>query len=167
MARATAGSTQEDRTLTAETIAPQTGAPRAPQAGVDRSDEILSLILTSLNDDKAEDIVTIDLAGKSTVADHMVICSGRSTRQVTALAEKLSDRLKTVLGRSARAEGKGQGASHGTETGRLEKCARSRAVLGSGDGGSEPGASFDPAASPRAARRGRPGRAATPRCAWG
>ena len=51
----------------------------------------------------------IDLRGKSSVADHMVVCSGRSTRQVTAIAEKLSDRLKDTLGRAARAEGKAQG----------------------------------------------------------
>ncbi|WP_407929353.1 ribosome silencing factor [Jannaschia marina] len=51
----------------------------------------------------------MDLAGKSTVADHMVVCSGRSTRQVGALAEKLSEKLKASLGRTARAEGKSQG----------------------------------------------------------
>ncbi|MEM7641096.1 MAG: ribosome silencing factor [Pseudomonadota bacterium] len=72
-------------------------------------DAMLALILKSLEDDKAEDIVQIDLRGKSTVADHMVVCSGRSTRQVTALAERLGDRLKPILGQMPKMEGKTQG----------------------------------------------------------
>ncbi|TFL18476.1 ribosome silencing factor [Jannaschia formosa] len=77
------------------------------QAG--RSDEILQLVLQSLDDDKAEDVAQIDLRGKSSVADWMVVCSGRSTRQVTSIAEKLSERLKPILGQAARTEGKDQG----------------------------------------------------------
>ncbi len=65
--------------------------------------------MTSLDDDKAEDIVTIDLRSKSAMADHMVICSGRSTRQVSAIAQKLLDRLKQTFRLSARAEGKDVG----------------------------------------------------------
>lgn len=70
------------------------------------SDAILQLVLSSLDDDKAEDIVTIDLQGKTAMADHMVICSGRSTRQVAAIAQKLLDRLKENFRLSARSEGK-------------------------------------------------------------
>lgn len=70
---------------------------------------LLSLILTSLAEDKAEDIVAIDLAGKSEMADHMVIASGRSTRQVSAIAEHLVDRLKADLDRLCRVEGKETG----------------------------------------------------------
>ena len=70
---------------------------------------MLDIVLSSLESDKAEDIVTIDLRGKSAVADHMVVCSGRSARQVTAIAEKLAERLKETLGRTARTEGKAQG----------------------------------------------------------
>ncbi|SDY35016.1 ribosome-associated protein [Jannaschia faecimaris] len=92
----------EDRTLPSDTQS-RPGADKAA------SDEILALILKTLEEEKAEDIVTIDLAGKSSIADHMVVCSGRSTRQVGALAEKLSERLKASLGRNARTEGKGQG----------------------------------------------------------
>jgi len=73
------------------------------------SDALLARILSSLDDDKAEDVVTIDLRGRSSVADFMVICSGRSSRQVAAIAEKLTDRLKTEFGRSSRVEGKEQG----------------------------------------------------------
>ncbi|TVS04675.1 MAG: ribosome silencing factor [Rhodobacteraceae bacterium] len=81
-----------------------------PEAAVPLSSEaILDLVLTSLDDDKAEDIVTIDLRSKSAMADHMVICSGRSTRQVSAIAQKLLDRLKETFRLSARAEGKDVG----------------------------------------------------------
>ncbi len=52
------------------------------------------MIEKSLDDDKGEDIVVIDLAGKSDIADYMVIASGQSSRQVAAMAEHLSDRLK-------------------------------------------------------------------------
>lgn len=53
-----------------------------------------ALVLNSLDDDQAQDIVSIPLEGKSTIADHMVIASGRSTRQVTAMAHKLAERIK-------------------------------------------------------------------------
>ena len=53
-----------------------------------------ALILQSLDDDQAQEIISIPLAGKSTIADHMVIASGRSTRQVAAMAQKLSERVK-------------------------------------------------------------------------
>jgi ribosome silencing factor RsfS/YbeB/iojap/nicotinate (nicotinamide) nucleotide adenylyltransferase len=55
--------------------------------------ELLELIQRTLEDGKAEDIVTIDLAGKTTIADQMVIASGRSARQVLALAEHLEETL--------------------------------------------------------------------------
>ncbi|MTE00449.1 ribosome silencing factor [Paracoccus sp. YIM 132242] len=73
------------------------------------SDQILDRILSSLDDDKAEDIVTIDLRGRSAMADHMVIASGRSARQVGAIAEKLADRMKQLTGRTPRIEGKDTG----------------------------------------------------------
>ena len=55
------------------------------------SDQLLDAIVTSLDDDKAEEIVKINLRGKSEMGDWMVIASGRSTRQVSAMAEKLTD----------------------------------------------------------------------------
>ncbi|MCF3595210.1 ribosome silencing factor [Rhodobacteraceae bacterium LMO-12] len=73
------------------------------------SEELLDHILDSLSNDKAEDIVQIDLRGKSSIGDYMVVCSGRSSRQVTAIAEKLADRLKTDLGRFSKIEGKASG----------------------------------------------------------
>lgn len=84
------------------TTAPREAAPRNDAFG---GAELLALILAALDDDKAEDIVTIDLRGRSTMADAMVIASGRSTRQVTAIAQKLLDRLKERRGYTARTEG--------------------------------------------------------------
>ncbi|WP_174888122.1 ribosome silencing factor [Novosphingobium pentaromativorans] len=69
-----------------------TGA--TPPAMVDSDDPQLALVLQSLDDDQAQDLVTIDLEGKSSIADYMVIASGRSTRQVAAMAQKLGERLK-------------------------------------------------------------------------
>ena len=55
---------------------------------------LLSRILVSLDDDKAEDVVTIDLGGRSSLADWIVIANGRSQRHVSAIAEHLARRLK-------------------------------------------------------------------------
>ncbi|MDR9394497.1 ribosome silencing factor [Roseovarius sp. SYSU LYC5161] len=73
------------------------------------SDTQLARILESLSDDKAEDVVQIDLRDKSPMGDYMIICSGRSARQVTAIAEKLADKLKQELGILAKIEGKETG----------------------------------------------------------
>lgn len=73
------------------------------------SDELLARVLASLDDDKAEDVVSIDLRGRSAMADHMVIASGRSARQVGAIAEKLAERMKDITGRTPRIEGKDAG----------------------------------------------------------
>jgi nicotinate-nucleotide adenylyltransferase len=69
--------------------------------------ELLTRILKSLDDGKAEDIITIDLAGKTPIADYMVIASGRSGRQVSALTDHLLEALPRK-GRGA-VEGKAQG----------------------------------------------------------
>ncbi len=85
------------------------GPAATPAAHDLTSDQVLACILSSLDDDKAEDIVTIDLRGRSAMADHMVIASGRSARQVGAIAEKLADRMKQLTGRTPRIEGKDTG----------------------------------------------------------
>jgi ribosome-associated protein len=80
--------------------------PAPSDRGADEQAEALhSLVLRSLDDDKALDVVSIPLAGKSNIADYMVIASGRSTRQVAAMAQKLSERIKQELGRNVRIEG--------------------------------------------------------------
>lgn len=71
----------------------------------ERSQTILSLILQELDDDKAEDVVTIPLAGKSDIADAMVVASGRSQRHVGAMASKVTSRLKEAGLARVRVEG--------------------------------------------------------------
>lgn len=68
------------------------------------AEEILELILASLNDMKAEDILTIDLREKSTIGDYMVMSSGRSQRHVGSVADRLVEDLHKV-GVAARVEG--------------------------------------------------------------
>ena len=81
--------------------------PSAPQTdgAIERSEALHDLVLRSLDDDKAVEIVSIPLQGKSNIADYMVIASGRSTRQVAAMAQKLTERIKRELGRGVRLEG--------------------------------------------------------------
>ena len=71
-----------------------------PDAG-----SLYSLVMSSLEEDQAQDVVAIPLQGKSSVADYMVIASGRSTRQVAAIAQKLAERIKQSGFGSPRIEG--------------------------------------------------------------
>ena len=59
---------------------------------------VLSVVESSLDADKAEEIVTIDLHNKSTIADYMVIATGRSQRQLAAMADHLVMKLKPRVG---------------------------------------------------------------------
>lgn len=78
-------------------------AQDAPVEG--RPAELLERVLTSLDDDKAQDVVTINLRGRSTMADAMVIASGRSHRHVGAMADHLMRRLKEAGFGNVRVEG--------------------------------------------------------------
>ncbi len=71
--------------------------------------ELLAVVIASIEDDKAEEVTQIDLRGRSDVADYMVICSGRSTRQVAAISEKLTEKLKATFHFTAKMEGKETG----------------------------------------------------------
>ena len=101
----------EDEVLTGPTlVAPEmaaTGVSKSPTLPPLSSEALLERVVASLTDDKAEDIVQIDLRGKSSVADYVVIASGRSTRQVAALSENLVERLKIATGTRCKMEGKG------------------------------------------------------------
>ncbi|HVZ27756.1 MAG TPA: ribosome silencing factor [Rhizomicrobium sp.] len=70
---------------------------------------MLDRIKASLEDDKAEDIVTIDLADRSSLCDAVVIASGRSTRHVMSIAEHLARRLKESGYGTRPVNGAGQG----------------------------------------------------------
>ena len=84
------------------------GARRAPER-VSKvrpdAEETLRLVLASIDDMKAEDTVTIDLAGKSSIADHMVVTSGRSNRQVGAIADRVIEDLHKAGLKNVRVEG--------------------------------------------------------------
>ena len=69
------------------------------------SEMLLNCIIKSLSENKAEDITTIDLRGRTSIGDYMVVASGRSTRQVSSISQKLVDILKTELGRISKVEG--------------------------------------------------------------
>lgn len=56
----------------------------------------MQLIQRTLDDGQAEDVVVIDLAGKTAIADHMIICTGRSSRHIATLAERLAVALKAA-----------------------------------------------------------------------
>jgi len=86
---------------------PAAGAGLSP--GQSAVDKLHQLILKSLDDDKAEEVVSIPLAGKSSVADYIVVASGRSSRQVSAIADHLMQRINEATGRKARVEGNGVG----------------------------------------------------------
>ena len=71
-----------------------TASGKGTRVSEDRSDELHAMVMQQLDEDQAQDIVTIDLDGKSSMADHMVIASGRSTRQVASIAQKLAEKIK-------------------------------------------------------------------------
>ncbi|NIJ65586.1 ribosome-associated protein [Sphingomonas leidyi] len=77
---------------------------RSPDAA-GGTEALHQLVMTSLDDDQAVETVSIPLAGKSSIADYMVVASGRSTRQVASMAVKLADKIKAEFGRTPRVEG--------------------------------------------------------------
>ncbi|MEQ5788183.1 ribosome silencing factor [Erythrobacter sp. NFXS35] len=89
-------------------LAPAQAAAQTAQslAHSEMSDHPLhQLVMTQLDDDQAQEIVSIPLEGKSSIADHMVIASGRSTRQVAAMAQKLGEAIKKAGFGHVRIEG--------------------------------------------------------------
>lgn len=72
-------------------------------------EEIRDTIVTSLEENKAEDIITVSLQGKSAIADYMVIASGRSSRHVVGLSNHISESLAKAGMGKGRFEGKENG----------------------------------------------------------
>ncbi|GGG70922.1 hypothetical protein GCM10011415_18340 [Salipiger pallidus] len=104
---------KEDNVLSLNANAASAAEPGAAMSGQPTSEvtnaDILASILESLDDMKAEDVVQIDLRGKTSVCDQMVIASGRSSRQVAAIADNVAEDLKHKLGVLAKTEGKDTG----------------------------------------------------------
>ena len=82
-----------------------TGAPATPSVLPTGSSKLENALLAKLDDDKAQDIVLIDLKGKSPMADTMIVASGRSHRHVGALADHLLRTLKEQGLGKAKVEG--------------------------------------------------------------
>jgi len=83
----------------------KSSAPTIIPSSSKNSDEELKQALDCLEDAKAEDIITIDLEGKSSLGDYMVVATGRSTRHVGAIADQLRRRFKELGHEPARIEG--------------------------------------------------------------
>jgi ribosome-associated protein len=81
----------------------------AAKPAADKTPDLLKIVETSLDDDKAEDIVAIDLRGKSTIADYMVIATGRNSRQLAAMASHLDEKLTKAGVKRVAVEGQAQG----------------------------------------------------------
>ena len=84
------------------TLPDPVSAPAATSAEVEA---LHALVLKMLDDDQALEVISIPLAGKSSIADHMVIASGRSTRQVASMANKLAAKIKQDHKKIVRIEG--------------------------------------------------------------
>jgi ribosome-associated protein len=80
-------------------------APAAVRGPAPDAEALHRLILGSLDGDQAVETVSIPLAGKSSIADYMVVASGRSTRQVASMAQKLAEKIKAERGHNPRIEG--------------------------------------------------------------
>jgi len=91
--------------MTFESEATASTAPQQTPAGATMQGALIDIILGSLEDSKAEETVTLEIAGKSSLADHMVIASGRSHRHVGAIADHLLRDIKEAGLGSARVEG--------------------------------------------------------------
>ena len=83
--------------------------PRAKTVKTESSelDRLQGVIVTSLEDDKAENIITMDLAGKAMFCDRMVIASGLADRQISAMAQHLTEKLKEAGLKRVQVEGAG------------------------------------------------------------
>jgi ribosome-associated protein len=87
-------------------VAPARIETPKPKVSADQS--LLSIVMAQLEDAKAEDIIAINLDGKTAIADNMVVASGRSNRHVGAIADQLVDKLKEAGHRHIRVEGMDQ-----------------------------------------------------------
>jgi ribosome-associated protein len=83
--------------------------PRVKKVKTEASelDRLQAVIVGSLEDDKAENVVSMDLAGKAMFCDRMVIASGLADRQISAMAQHLSEKLKDAGLKRVQVEGAG------------------------------------------------------------
>jgi ribosome-associated protein len=115
-ARKAATKKPDGKTASPKAASPKTASAKAkasPKATLSpeavKITMIENLIVDSLTEDKAEDVLVIDLKGKSSIADAMIIASGRSARHVSALADHVLRKIKEQGGGRAKVEGLTQG----------------------------------------------------------
>jgi ribosome-associated protein len=94
-------------TETAATAPLPAGAPPVAPSVLEPQ-ELKALIEKSLDDEQADAVTVIDLAGKTTFADYMIVASGRNTRHIGAMAVKLAEKLKQAGVRGVETEGLAQ-----------------------------------------------------------
>ncbi len=104
-AKMTSATTTSATTTSTKSVAPVSATGKTPARERPDADALLKLILARLDDMKAEETVTIDLKGKSTLADYMVVSSGRANRHVGAIAEHVIEDLRKVGIKGTHAEG--------------------------------------------------------------
>ena len=108
-ASATAKKTATVKKVSARKTTGKVSAAKAKTAKTAKKSKVLlDIVLSSLDKNKAENIVVIDLEGKSSLADYMVVASGRSQKQVGALADIVAKEVKTKLGKISVIEGRGK-----------------------------------------------------------
>jgi ribosome-associated protein len=81
--------------------------PRSPAAEPSAVERLQTLIVTSLEDDKAENVVTLDLSGKAMFCDRMVIATGLADRQISAMAQHIVEKLREAGQKRVPVEGAG------------------------------------------------------------
>lgn len=84
------------KTLSTETPTETAAAPNVPAAFASDCGPVVGAIVGVIDDAKGEDIIALDLAGKTTLADAMIVASGRSDRHVGAIAERIASTLKEM-----------------------------------------------------------------------
>ena len=94
---------------TASEGARKSAPPKKPVPAARASEALINNVVEWLDDAKAEEVITIDLAGKSSIGDFMVIASGRSDRHVVAISEQVQAKLKEAGCPEVRVEGKSSG----------------------------------------------------------
>lgn len=96
---------QEVGAITTHTETAATAPRPAAVPQILEPQDLKALIQASLDADQADDVTVIDLAGKTTFADYMIVASGRNTRHIAAMAMKLAEKLKQAGVRGVEMEG--------------------------------------------------------------
>lgn len=91
--------------LTSTTSSESEALPTAPGSLEPKAEKLVRNVLKSLDDAKAEDVVLLDLQGKTSIADAMVLASGRSNVHVGAIAERVLETCRTSGSQALRVEG--------------------------------------------------------------